>query len=210
MTILIGIVDDHHSFRTSMSMLINSFPGMSVVLQAQDGQDLLDKLLVAEVVPAICLIDVNMPILNGPATASKMAIAHPGIKSLAMSMEEEDSRLISMLRSGCRGWWPKHFTPEALERAILEVHETGYYNADPLNIAFRYGPDYVYAAGAELSVRERQLLELCCTLYTEEEIRIILGISDVFLHELIYSVYAKLHVRSRLGAVLEAIRRGIV
>jgi DNA-binding NarL/FixJ family response regulator len=209
MTILIGIADDHQSFLTSISLLINSFSGMRVVLQAHDGQDLLDKMAISLTMPVICLIDVNMPVLNGPVTALKMAAVYPGIRTMAMSMEEDDGRLISMLTAGCRGWWPKHFNPEALEQAILELHQTGYYNADPFNIAFRQEPGYTYVHNITLSREERQLLELSCTPFTLEEIRISMGLREDSLHDLYQTLYARLHVRTRIGAVLEAMRRGI-
>lgn len=210
MPLLIGIADDHLSFLQSMSLLIGSFPNMEIILQAHDGQDLLDKLSRSSTRPQICLVDVNMPVLDGPGTMLQLSRDYPEIKTLALSMQENDAALIRMLRAGCRGWWLKYFTPDELERAIREVHQSGFYNADPLNVYHRRQSNYINEGPIHLTEEERRLLQLSCSELPTDEIDKRLSLPDPQRHSLYNNLYEKLHVRSRLGIAMEGFRRGWV
>ena len=220
MRITIGIADDHISFLQSMSLLIESFAQMQISLQAVDGKDLLQKLSLSGDLPQVCLIDVNMPVLSGPETVKQLTHEFPGIRTIAMSMEEDDASLIKMLHNGCRGWWLKYQTPEELDSAIHEVLDHGYYNADPLNVYHRRlakdSPQPPTVAqgqpegpGLQLNEDELRLWQLSASDLSPDLIRDRMGLSEERLRSLQEQLYQKLHVRSRLGACLEAIRRNI-
>src|SRR5450631_1517534 len=100
MKINIGVTDDQQLFLKSLCALINTFPGCTVILDAMNGEDLLKKLGSGEP-PEIILIDVNMPVMGGIQVAQQIAKKYPLIKMVALSMKDDDSTIISMIRAGC-------------------------------------------------------------------------------------------------------------
>src|SRR4051794_28338980 len=100
-TINIGITDDHRLFVKSLSLLINSFISCKVIIEASSGRDLVKKMELAETKPDILLIDVNMPEMDGVATTQKIMDLYPEIKAVALSMKEDDSTIINMIKAGC-------------------------------------------------------------------------------------------------------------
>ncbi len=82
----IGIVDDHQLFLKSLSMMLKSFQVYDVVAEALNGKELQEKIVQCPVVPAIMLIDVNMPVMNGIETAKWLSKDYPEMKLVALSI----------------------------------------------------------------------------------------------------------------------------
>src|SRR5580692_4944277 len=101
MKITIGIVDDHQLFLKSLSLLISSFPDFSIVIEALNGKDLIEKLEAKEIIPDILLIDVNMPVMDGLTTVKYLTEHYPVIKTVALSMKDDDATIIGMIKAGC-------------------------------------------------------------------------------------------------------------
>src|SRR5262249_22027255 len=80
MNLTIGIADDHQLFLRSLSLLVGSFPGVEVTLEALHGEDLLRKLALTPRTPDILLIDVNMPVMDGAKAAQKISRDYPAIR----------------------------------------------------------------------------------------------------------------------------------
>jgi DNA-binding NarL/FixJ family response regulator len=137
MNLTIGIADDHQLFLKSLSALLTDFPGIEVILEALDGEDLLRRLGAAPVKPDILLIDVNMPVLDGAKAAERINREYPAIKLVALSMKEDDTSVIRMLKAGCCAYLLKDIHPDELEKALREIHVKGYYNADSFNVNYR-------------------------------------------------------------------------
>ncbi len=93
MKIPIGIVDDHQLFLKSLALMLESFNNYSVVLMAINGKDLQEKIS-KENLPAIMLIDVNMPVMDGIATATWLKKNYPSIKLVALSMNDTDKTIM--------------------------------------------------------------------------------------------------------------------
>ncbi|HVU95442.1 MAG TPA: response regulator transcription factor [Puia sp.] len=211
MKLTVGIADDHQLFLHSLSMLISGFPGVEVVLEALQGDHLLQKLAPLPEKPDILLIDVNMPVMDGPHAAEKIAAAYPAIKMVALSMKDDDTSVISMLRAGCCAYLLKDMHPAELEKALVEVHSRGFYNADAYNINYRR----LILKTAEdealsISDRERQFLQLACSDLTYKEIASRMYLSERTIDGYRESLFEKLNVKSRVGMALEAIRRDLV
>ena len=137
MTIHIGIADDHQLFLKSVSILIESFPGFKISVDALNGEILLKKLEHAQALPDIILLDVNMPVMDGPKTAAALSELYSAVKLVALSMKEDDASVIKMIKNGCCAYLLKDIHPGELEKALMEVYKTGYYNADVSNIRYR-------------------------------------------------------------------------
>lgn len=211
MKLTIGIADDHQLFLKSLSVLISTFPGVEVVLEALQGDELLRRLALMPVKPDILLIDVNMPVMDGPHAAQRIAADYPAIRMVALSMKDDDTTIIRMLRSGCCAYLLKDIHPDELEKALNEVNQHGFYNADACNVNYRR---LIIKANEtnnlHISDRERQFLELACSDLTYKEISAKMFLSERTIDGYRESLFEKMNVKSRVGMVLEAIRQNWV
>ncbi len=211
MKINIGIADDHQLFVKSLSILVDSFTHFSVLLDAVNGDELLKKLSKAAILPDILLLDVNMPVLDGAKAALIVAQKYPAIKMVALSMKDDDTTIISMIKAGCCAYLLKDIHPDELEKALLEIYSKGYYNSDAYNVNYRR---LILHAGREkdlaLNDREKVFLQLASSDLTYKQIAAEMHLSERTIDGYRDALFEKLNVQSRVGMVLEGIRRGMV
>jgi DNA-binding NarL/FixJ family response regulator len=209
MKIAIGIVDDHQLFLKSLGLLISSFEDFTIVIEALHGKDLIDKLETKKIIPDILLIDVNMPVMDGPATVKYLTEKYPAIKAVALSMKDDDATIIGMIKAGCCAYLLKDIHPTELEKALLEINSKGYYNADATNLSFRrviQGKDKTVS----LTEKEKEFLKLACSDLTYKQIAALLHLSERTVDGYRETLFQKLKVQSRVGMALEAIRLDLV
>jgi len=209
--ITIGIVDDHQLFLKSLSLMLSSFNNYEVALEALNGKDLQEKIAAKKTLPDIILIDVNMPVMDGIATATWLHEHYPEIKLVALSMNDNDKAIIGMIKAGCCAYLLKDTHPNELEKALNEVNARGYYNADASNINYRR----LLLAEKEnelknITEKEKRFLQLACSDKTYKEIASEMDLSERTIDGYRETLFRKLNVQSRVGLVLEGIRREIV
>ncbi|MGY3211532.1 response regulator [Mucilaginibacter sp. HD30] len=209
MKISMGIADDQQLFLRSLSNLISSFPECEVVTEALNGQELLMNLATLQVLPDIILIDVQMPVMDGPTTVKEITAKYPAIATIALSMREDDHSMLGMLRAGCSAYLLKDVHPRELKEAITEVKAYGYYNGDMLarnrRRLLRGDVEEI-----KLSEREKDFLKLACSDYTYKEIAAKMYLSEKTIDGYRDSLFQKLNVKSRTGMALDAIKRNLV
>ena len=211
MKITIAIADDHQLFLKSVGLLIENFENFEIVAEALNGESLLHKLQGLTELPDIILIDVNMPVLNGAATASRISVKYPQVKLVALSMKDDDTSVLDMIRAGCCAYLLKDMHPNDLERALIEIHNTGYYNADRSNMRFRkLLSSRQNQEKILLSEREKVFLQLSCSDLTYKQIADRMHLAERTIDGYRESLFQKLNVQSRVGMVLEALRRNLV
>jgi len=211
MKINIAIADDHQLFLKSLSILIESFPSFNIVMDAMNGQILLNKLATIEPKPDILLMDVNMPVMDGARAAGIISEKYPTIKMVALSMKDDDTSIINMIRAGCCAYLLKDIHPDELERALLEIDRTGCYNADVSNINYRR----LLRKSQEdekLNISEKELvfLKLACSDLTYRQIADQMHLAERTIDGYREHLFEKLNVQSRVGMVLEGLRRNLV
>lgn len=211
MKVMIGIADDQQLFLKSLVTLVNTFGQFTVVLDAQNGNDLLDKLERTKQEPSIILLDVNMPGMDGIHAAREISKRYPAIKLVALSMKDDDTTIISMFKAGCCAYLVKDIHPDELEKALGEVYSKGYYNADAVNINFRR----LLAHGdknneTRFTDREMTFLRLACTDMTYKQIASEMHLAERTIDGYREALFEKLNVQSRVGMAMEAIRRKLV
>jgi len=133
----VAIADDQQLFLKSLVALVNTFNNFRVIADALNGVDLIKKINSIAEPPEILLLDVNMPLMDGLATAKMISVKYPLIKMVALSIKDDDTTIIDMLKAGCCAYLLKDIHPDELERALLEIKNKGYYNADAANINYR-------------------------------------------------------------------------
>lgn len=207
----IGLVDDHKLVLQSLSALLNSFTEFEVVLEALNGKDLQEKIERAKQLPDIMLVDVNMPVMDGIATATWINEHHPDIKLVALTMNDSDNTIISMVKAGCCAYLLKDTSPEDLSKALLEITNKGFYNSDLINLNFRrllLAEKEITAL--ELSDLDIEFLRQICSDLTYKQIADHMKISNRQVESQRVLLFQKFNVQSRTGLAIEAIKKGYV
>lgn len=209
--IRVAIADDHQLVTKSLMALINTFPGFEVVADAVNGEDLLRKLSLLKEGPDILLVDVNMPVMDGPSTTRAVTAQYPLIRSVALSMKDDDVSIIGMLKAGCCAYLLKDIHPDELERALKEVYAKGLYNGDAANVNYRR---LIVSAQKEeqmkLTEKELRFLGLACSDLTYKQIANQMYLSERTIDGYRESLFEKMKVQSRVGMVLEGLRTGLI
>ena len=206
----VALTDDHAILRKGVAEIISRFDGIEVIMEAGNGKELLSKLESAEVLPDVCIIDINMPEMNGYETAAEIKKRWPDIRMLALSMYDTELNIIKMLRSGANGYVLKDNDPEDLRIAILEVHKNGFFHSDLVTGRMLHIlRDSATRAALDINEREQQFLKLCCSELTYKEIADKMYLSPRTIDGYRESLFEKLKITSRTGLVMYAMKAGI-
>ena len=119
MKIRVMVVDDHHGFREGLKAVINLQTDMEVVGEAEDGEKAVA--MTREIHPDVILMDVKMPVMDGPEATSRILAAMPNMKILALSIYADDGFMSSMMRAGALGYILKGCDSQELFDTIRRV-----------------------------------------------------------------------------------------
>ena len=213
-TSYIAIVDDHALFRKGLSALIEYFPGYRVLFDAANGRDFIHRLQ-PEQLPDIVLLDISMPEMDGYSTAEWLRIHHPSVKVLALSTMDIDTAIIKMIKHGARGYVLKDAEPNELRRAFDEVLSTGYFfneliTRKVLQSVHKLVEDSEIRTFVKLSDRELEFLKQACTEKSYTEIADRMCVSPRTVEGYRNALCEKLHLKTRTGLAIYAIKNGIV
>jgi two-component system, NarL family, invasion response regulator UvrY len=210
----IAMVDDHKLLRKGLANLINSFEGYEVVLEANNGRELIE-LLAGQQAPDIILLDINMPEMNGYETAGWLKKNLPTTKILVLSMLDSDLAIIRMLNLGAKGFLIKDSHPDQFREALGQLRDQGFFMNEGLssriNSITRQEPAENKADQPHnFSEKEMHFIRLSCSELTYREIAHEMGIGHRSVDSHRDALFNKLNVGSRVGLVLYAIKHGIV
>lgn len=211
-TYSVGVVDDHLLFAQSLQGLINSFEGFEVSIMARNGNDLIGKMGQRSNSPNIILLDVNMPVMNGFETLNWLNENHPEIKTIILSMDDEEETIINMLRAGSKGYLLKDIHPDTLLLALNEVVNKGHFYTDNVTTALLKGVSKKEEDELldNFSQRELEFMEHACSDKTYKQIAGEMCLSPKTIDNYRDNLFKKLEVRSRIGLVLYALKNKIV
>lgn len=212
--IKIAIVDDHSLFCKSLRVLINLFPRYHVIFDAINGKDFIHQLK-KDNLPAIVLMDIHMPIMDGYATTAWLNEKYPAVKVIALSIIDTDTSIIKMIKSGAIGYMLKNTGPEQLKYAFDEVMARGcFYNElitrKVMNVVKQLtDPDSYINIYIKLSAREIDFLQFVCTELTYGEIAHKMKVSVRTIEGYRASLCEKLDLKTRIGLALYAVRNNL-
>jgi two-component system, NarL family, invasion response regulator UvrY len=213
--IKVALVDDHVLLRSALATLINNFKDCTVVVEANHGKELLNKLETGIHVDVV-LLDFNMPVMDGLETAKSLQSHYPEINILMLTMYDSELILIRLLQAGVKGFLKKDIHPDEFRQAILSVTQTGFYyshdSTGKLVNLFRKQNDghFPQIEKNMLSEMEIQFLRMASTELTYKEIAQQSGLNPRAVDNIRDSLFQKLNVRSRVGLAMYAIRHGLV
>lgn len=204
----IVMVDDHKLFRKGMLELVNDFEGYSVIWEAENGKDFTQK-LTPQNQPDIVLLDISMPIMDGFQTADWISEHYPDIKTLALSMHNDEESIMKMLKAGVNGYILKNTDPAELKTALHTLQTEGtYYTGRIANLAVK-SLSRKKILRPDLQDREIEFLKLACTELPYKSFAPFLKVHPRVVESIRETLFRKLEVESRVGLVKYAIRHGI-
>jgi DNA-binding NarL/FixJ family response regulator len=216
MFVTIAIADDHILFRKGMIQLIQTFENMKVIVEAENGKTLLERLeLLAYGLPHVLLLDISMPEMNGIDAFLAIRKKYPGIKTIMLSMHKDESHIITMIKMGVNGYLVKNADPEEVKSAILKVMETEYYFNESTMLTMQKGlfkkkHELTIDYASDLTDREREVLRLICKELTTAEIAGQLFLSRRTVDGHRNNLLLKTGARNTAGLVLFAVKANIV
>lgn len=211
--ISIAVVDDHQLFREGIIALIQRLnESFKVTLEMQNGKELMDKLHVHNL-PDLLLLDLSMPIMDGLQTLEAVRKEFPKQKCLILTMKDDEMTLIQLLKAGANGFLSKDVEQEELEKAILTIHESGYYYSEYIAgklVGALKQPKPKEVTKSKLNDQELKFIELACSENTYQMIADKMFLSVKTIDGYRAKLFEKLEVKSRVGLVLYALKHKIV
>jgi two-component system invasion response regulator UvrY len=211
----VAIVDDHILLRNGLANLIRGLETYAVLFEANNGKDFI-KQLQPRFLPDIVLLDINMPEMDGYETALWLKRNYPGIKILALSMYDNETAIIRMLKNGAKGYVLKDIDPTEFRRALDSLVRKGFYYSELISGKLIHAinqldePEQPLKSLVSLNDREIEFLKLACTEMTYKEIAEKMYLSARTIDGYRDALFEKLGVKSRVGLVLYAIKNNIV
>lgn len=208
----IAIVDDHILISKALEKMLDENPKYHVVLNCSNGEEFIEKLSEAVELPAVVLMDINMPQKNGIETTLWLSVHFPDIKVIALTMLDDEKMLIKMLKANAKGYLLKDMEPAVLFQAIDTVYEEGSFYTDFVTqklMEIKLEKAKTDSLLTSLKDREKEFIKWACTELTYKEIADKMFLSPKTIDGYRDSVFLKLDVRNRVGLALFAMKQGI-
>lgn len=210
----VALADDHALLRNGLAALIHSFEDYEVIFQASNGRELMEKLDPGKL-PDIILMDINMPVMDGYETTHWLTNNFPLVNVLALSMYDNETAIIRMLKNGARGYILKNADSAELKKALKAVQNKGFYYSELvtghlINSVHKMGHEAKTFISLNLNDRELEFLKHACSELSYKEIADLMYLSPRTIDGYRDALFSKLNIKSRVGLAIFAIKNGIV
>jgi DNA-binding NarL/FixJ family response regulator len=214
--IRVMICDDHALFRRGLIMVLEAEDDIEVVAEAEDGEDAVEK--AAEFVPDVVLMDVRMPGVDGIEATRRIAEKVPTAKILMLTVSDEEEDLYEAIKAGATGYLLKEVSIEEVAPAARAV-VAGQSLISPSMASKLLGEFSNLAKRAEertsvpaprLTERELEVLRLVAQGKSNREIAGDLYISENTVKNHVRNILEKLHLHTRMEAVMYAVREKLL
>ncbi len=207
------VVDDHAIVRDGLVALLDAMDGTHVVGSAGDAAAALA--LVEAEQPDVVIMDIQMPgELDGIEATQRLTSAHPDVRVVMLTMNEDDDTVISAIRAGASGYLLKGSGAEEVLGAVRAAHAGGMVFGARLagRVAGLFqsaaSPDRPTASIPDLTEREREVLDLLASGASNDAIARKLFVSNKTVRNTVSGIYAKLHASGRADAIVKAREAG--
>lgn len=200
------IADDHPIVRASVRCLVETAPTITVVAEAEDGEDALVK--IEQFVPDVAVVDVAMPRLNGIEVVRRVANSSRKTRILALTALDDVRHVRESLAAGAAGFIPKSAAGAELIEAIHAV-AAGKRYVHPRVAAELLGlTRLTRPVECQLSIRETEVLRFIALGFSHKEIATNLDLSVKTVETYKARAMEKIGASSRFDIVRFAVERG--
>jgi DNA-binding NarL/FixJ family response regulator len=195
-----------------MAELVAQFDGYRVSGQAANGKEFIEWLGLGAN-PDI-ILDVQMPVMNGEQTAQWLKINRPGIKILVLTMHDDETSILKMIRAGVGGYILKDSEPAQLKTALDSIRDKGVYHSDLVSNTLKRvalaEPNVQPATPIHFTSRELEFIRLACSDLTYKEIAMQMDCGTRTIDSYRDEVFNKIGTKSRVGLALFAVKHNLV
>lgn len=212
--IKVAIADDHKIFRKGVILSMRSYTNIKFVLEAENGDELLEK--IPEFEPDVVLCDLKMPIRDGIDTTKLITKKFPKIRVIILTMYEDDRFVGHLMDCGAAGYLLKNTDPAEIKKAITDVMRTGFYLNPFVNkvlIKKKYSKQKfnpTLTSEIVLSEREKEVLTLVCMEFTASEIAGKMDISARTVEAIKDRLMERFGVKNSVGLVFYAMKNSLI
>jgi DNA-binding NarL/FixJ family response regulator len=215
-TIRVLIADDQALFRRGLYVVLGTEDHIEVVAEAEDGQEAMVK--AEELAPDVVLMDVRMPHVNGIDAARHIRDVSPSTRILMLTVSDEEDDLFEAIKAGANGYLLKEISVEEVADAIRAVAQ-GQSLISPsmaskllkeFNALAKKAEERQQYPAPALTTRELEVLRLVAKGMSNREIADELYISENTVKNHVRNILEKLHLHSRMEAVIYAVRERLL
>jgi DNA-binding NarL/FixJ family response regulator len=210
----IVVADDHEIVRRGLCALLRNQPDWEVCGEASDGREAVEQALTLK--PAVVILDIGMPNLNGLEAARQILKADPQIKVLILTLHDSDQVVQDVLNVGARGFLLKTDAARDLVVAVEALRRNKVYFTPKVAAMVLDGflRKKESASGtpvrSRLTPREREIVQLLAEGKSSKEVAVALGLSVKTVETHRSNIMRKLDLHSVSDLVLYAVRNNIV
>ncbi len=170
----IALADDHAMLLDGISTLIESQPNLHVVCKAQNGKELIHFVEIS--VPDLCIIDMEMPIMDGMAASELLLKRFPDLKIIVLTMYQEQSLVKNLVNMGISGYLLKTSDKDELLFAINQVLKgKTYFDGKLMNQTRNAEEELItspndFSKVSKLSEREKEVAILLCNGLSNKQV----------------------------------------
>ncbi len=204
MAISVAIVEDNPEVRRNLSRYIDGAPGFRCTCLCASAEEALRTIPGSP--PDVVLMDIQLPGMSGIACTASLKAALPSVPVMMLTVYEDTDAIFRALRAGASGYLLKRSDPAKVLEAITDLHHGGAPMTD--QIARKVIESFHQSKPAahpqdKLTAREEEILDYLAKGYVTKEIADKLSIAPATVRFHLKHIYDKLHVRSRVEAVIK-------
>ena len=210
------VCDDHALFRRGLQMVLDQEADLELVGEASDGVEVVEK--AQELMPDVILMDVRMPKRSGIEAAAAIKDVLPHVKILMLTISDAEADLYEAIKAGASGYLLKEIPIDEVADAIRSVW-AGQSRISP-SMASKLLTEFAAISKASeekpqvptprLTDREMEVLRLVAQGMNNRDIAKTLFISENTVKNHICNILEKLHLHSRMEAVVYAVREKMI
>jgi DNA-binding NarL/FixJ family response regulator len=203
--ITVAIADDHRVVRVGLEQLLQTFDDVTFVGAASGGHEAVE--LCERVRPAVLLLDLSMPDLDGIEVTDRLRTTSPETRVVVFTSFSDRERIVRAVDKGAIGYLLKDAEPEEIHAAVLAAAR-GEAPLAPRAAAELLADRQAKPAGGELTAREREVLSLVVDGLANKQIARRMGISEKTVKGHLTHLFQRIGVADRTQAALWAERTG--
>ena len=206
--ITVMIVDDHLMVRDGLNVFLSVYDDIEVIGEAENGAEAIR--LYPQLRPDVVLMDMVMPVMDGPAAISQMRERGWPVEIIALTSFDDQALVQAALQAGAVGFLHKDVHADKLAAAIRNAARgQGTLDAAATQALIK-GAHQPEPIGHDLTPRELEVLTLLVQGKTNRELGQELTISEATVRLHVSNILAKLEASNRTEAVSVALQTGLV